>query len=108
MKTLHKHDLIGLVLIALVGAVIGWLSTPGFGLSVAVGAATTVTVSEWLSRRRQRKLLPQMEAAAQQVQQYSQTLAQTGHPELAAQAAALSQSAARLQQTTARAREQLF
>lgn len=108
MKALHKHDLLGLLIIAVVATVIDYLSTARFGLMAGVGAATTVTVMEWLSRRKQRKLLPAIEAVADQALQLSRQLAAFGEPAIMAHAPQHEQAALRLKASAARAREQLF
>lgn len=107
MSKLHKQDLAGLVGIALFAAVVGYFTTPQFGFMVWAGATATVTVTEWLSRRRQRQLLPRMEKAGEQALALAQLMQASSVPELVAQAKDHEKSARAMLASVSQARERL-
>ena len=112
MTSLKKHDLLGLAGIALLGVLIGYLSAPQFGFMTWAGITASVTAMEWYGRRKQRKLLPRMEAAVANVlahQQEMKALAQSVQdPRLTASVDANVAAAQRLQASLGELRQRLL
>jgi hypothetical protein len=74
MNPLRKADLIGLLSIGIAATALGWVTgNTELAASVGVSCSAAVMVADWLSRRRQRKLLRQMAEVAELASGFSAT-----------------------------------